>query len=135
MTTDALRISELELRIREKDSEIRFLEETSAERDKARLRALGDLLKKRDIEILELKSEIKSKDYEIDDLESDLSRQEREYDKVLEKEHKTRLAFELVAMREIAAALPNPATETYDQFMFRRNLRILFTSLGSNVRL
>ena len=128
------KIFELELRIQEKDSEIRFLEETSAERDKARLRALEDLLKKKDVEIRDLKIDIRSKDSEIEDLEITIGRKDREYDEV-EDVRRTRLTFELVAMREIAAALPDPTTETYDQFAFRRNLRVLFTALGADVSL
>ena len=123
---------ELELRVLEQDETIYALEKSVSQRDAARIKAFEDLLKARARKIEDLESEIRSKDYEINDLESDLDRQKHE-DDGLQAERKVRLAIEVVAMREIIAALPDPARETYDQFMFRRNLRILFAALGVDV--
>lgn len=125
-------IYELELRVREQDETIYALEKSVSQRDAARIKAFEDLLKARARKIEDLESELRSKDSEIYDLEAVLERQKRE-DGELKDERKTRLAIEVVAMREIIEALPDPARETYDQFMFRRNLRVLFAALGADV--
>jgi uncharacterized coiled-coil protein SlyX len=132
MKTEALelshKISELELRIREQDDTIHFLETSVSNRDAARIKALEDLLKARGRKIQDLEIDLRSKKSEINDLEIDLDRKQHEEDD-LKEDRKARSAIEVTAMREIVAALPDPARETYDQFMFRRNLRILFTAL------
>lgn len=123
------KISELELRIREQDDTIHFLETSVSVRDVARIKALEDLLKARGRKIQDLEIDLRSKINVINDLEIDLDRKQHEEDD-LKEDRKARSAVEVTAMREIVAALPDPAHETYDQFVFRRNLRVVFTALG-----
>lgn len=135
MKTEALelnhKISELELRIREQDDTIHFLETSISTRDAARIKAMENLLRSRGDKIQDLEIDLRRKNNGITDLEIDLARKRNEEDD-LKEDRKARCAVEVTAMREIVAALPDPAHETYDQFVFRRNLRIVFTALDFN---
>ena len=126
------KISELDLYVKEQNETIYALEESVALKDEARIKALEDLLKAKANEIRDLKSEIRSKNSEIEDLEIALDRRKHEEDSVKEA-RKVQFSIEVDAAKEIVAMLPDPVSETYDQFMFRRNLRILFTALGIDV--
>lgn len=123
------KIALLEYRIQEQENIIHDLETSLTQRDAARIKALEDLLKERGRKIQDLKSELSDKESEIQELEMEASintRNDREQEQVTMVAKKEIWA----AARYIVEALPDPARETYDQFMFRRNLRIVFAALG-----
>lgn len=122
-------IALLERRIKEQDDEIHFLETSLTQRDAARIKKLENFLKEQAQKIQELKTELRSKEYAINELEIEVDRKRHDYSQYKD-ERADLIASEVAAAREIAAALPNPISETYEQFVFRRNLRTLFTVLG-----
>lgn len=88
----------------------------------ARVAELETLLTKKDREISDLEDEVKEKQSDINDLEFEVEKREKHWESSIGDR-------EQAAMQAIMDALPNPAYETYAQFEFRRNLRIVFDAL------
>lgn len=88
----------------------------------ARVAELEAIVAKKDREIQDLEDDVEDKDSEIADLESQVNELERNSFDVIGDQ-------EMAAMRAIEDALPDPSRETYEQFEFRRNLRVIFDAL------